>query len=93
MKHNRKFAHFNLRELEKVQAETYLYMMAYNLRKMGVTETFRIVSSLGFSLYSSVALFMACIGRISASGRFVGPLLKIERISRIIQLNHCFFGC
>ncbi len=93
MKHNRKFTHFNLRGLEKVHAETYLYMMAYNLRKMGVTGTFRIVSSLGFSLYSSVAFFMACIGRISASGRFIGPMLKIERISRNIQLNHSFFGC
>ena len=66
MKHNQQFSHFSLRGLESVQAESYLYMLAYNLRKMGTVGVLRPLSSLIFSLYSLFALFAACFGRILA---------------------------
>ncbi len=66
MKHNQHFTHFSLRGLESVQAESYLYMLAYNLRKMGTVGVLRPLSSLIFSLYSLFALFAACFGRILA---------------------------
>ena len=67
MKHNQKFTHFSLRGLEKVQAESYLYMLAYNLRKMGTMDANRFVRSLIFGLYSQFIPFVAYISRLFAS--------------------------
>ena len=92
MKHNQKFTHFSLRGLENVQAESYLYMLAYNLRKMGTVGVLRPLNTLVVSLYSFVCSFIACFGGIFA--RWANYRTNTENIEGCekIQVKKFLFG-